>query len=93
MGKHNGLNVLVQDEALWVEIVNCFNHRLELPIKDAFIESTFYSNIKGMLLKLYWLYQKGPKRLTQLKELSKAFEKSIPKPTKTDGTRWINFKF
>ena len=38
-----------------------------------------------MLSKLHWLYQKGPKRLTQLKELSEAFEKSIPK--------WIDFKF
>ena len=34
--------------------------------------------------KLYWLYQKSPKRLTQLKELSEAFEKSIPKPTKPE---------
>ena len=46
-----------------------------------------------MLSKLYWLYQKSPKRLTQLKELSEAFETSIPKPTKADGTRWIDFKF
>ena len=46
-----------------------------------------------MLSKLYWLYQESPKRLTQLKELSEAFEKMIPKPTKADGTRWIDFKF
>ena len=46
-----------------------------------------------MLSKLYWLYQKSPNRLTQLKELSKAFEKSISKPTKADGTRWIDFNF
>ena len=26
MGKHNGLNVLVRDEAPWVEVVHCFNH-------------------------------------------------------------------
>ena len=25
--------------------------------------------------------------------MSKAFQKSIPKPTKADGTRWIDFKF
>ena len=46
-----------------------------------------------MLSKLYWLYQESPKRLTQLKELSEAVEKLIPKPTKADGTRWIDFKF
>ena len=64
MGKHNGLNVLVRNEAPWVEVVHGFNHRLELAIKDAFIKSTFYSNIDKMLSKLYWLYQKSPKRLT-----------------------------
>ena len=46
-----------------------------------------------MLSKLYWLYQKSSKRLTQRKELSEAFEKSISKPAKADGTRWIDFKF
>ena len=74
-------------------MVHCFNHRLELAIKDAFNESAFYSNIDEMLAKLYCLYQKSPKRLTELKELSEIFEKSIPKPTKADGTRWIDFKY
>ena len=46
-----------------------------------------------MLSKLCWLYQKSSKRLTELKELSEVFEKSIPKPTKADGTRWIDFKY
>ena len=70
-----------------------FQHRLELAIKDVFIQSTFYLNINEVLSELYWLYQKSPKRLTQLKELSEAFEKSIPKPTKADGTRRTDFKF
>ena len=78
MGKRNGLNVLVQDEAPWVEVVHCFNHQLELAIKDVFIESPFYSNINEVLSNLYWLYQKSPKRLTQLKELNEAFGKVIP---------------
>ena len=78
MGKRNGLNVLVQDEAPWVEVVHCFNHQLELAIKDVFIESPFYSNINEVLSDLYWLYQKSPKRLTQLKELNEAFGKVIP---------------
>ena len=79
LDKHNGLNVLVQDEAPWVEVVHCLNHQLELAIKDTFIESTISLNTNKMLLKLYWLYQKSPKKLTQLKYLSEAFEKSIPK--------------
>ena len=90
---NTGLNILVRNEAAWVKVVHCFNHRPELAIKDAFNESAFYSNIDEMLSKLYWLYQKSPKRLTELKELSEVFEKSIPKPTKADGARWIDFKY
>ena len=86
MGKHSGLNVLVRNKAPWVEVVHCFNDRLELAIKDEFNKSAFYSNIDEMLSKLYWLYQKSPKRLTELKELSEVFEKSISKPTKAGGT-------
>ena len=46
-----------------------------------------------MLSKLYWFYQKSPKRLTHLKELTEAFKESIPNPPKAAGTRWIDFKF
>ena len=45
-----------------------------------------------MLMKLYYLYQKSPKRLRELKRMSKAWEKSVPKPSKSHGTRWIDHK-
>ena len=67
MGKDSGLNVLVRNEAPWVEVVHCFNHRLELAIKDAFNESVFYSNIDEMLSKLYWFYQKMSKKTNRTK--------------------------
>ena len=93
MGRMNGLGKLVRDEAPWVEIVHFFNHRLELAIKDAFTTAKFYHNIDEMLTKLYYFYQKSPKRLQQLRELNDAYEKSIPKPTKAYGTWWVDFKF
>ena len=93
MGRMNGLGKLVRDEAPWVEIVHFFNHRLELPIKDAFTTAKFYHNSDEMLTRLYYLYQKSPKRLQQLRELNDAYEKSIQKPTKAYGTRWVDFKF
>ena len=52
MGQMNGLGKPTRDEAPWVEIVHCFNHRLELAIKDAFTTTTFYQNIDEMLTKL-----------------------------------------
>ena len=46
-----------------------------------------------MLLKFYYLYQKNPKCLRELRELSEAYDKLLPKPTKCNGTRWIDHKY
>ena len=92
MGINNGLGKLVKDSAPWLELVHCFNRRIELALKDAF-EKTFFSKIENMLTKLYYLYQKSPKRYRELKELSEAYEKTITKPAKAHGTRWIDHKF
>ena len=92
MGINNGLGKLVKDSAPWLELVHCFNHRIELTLKDA-VEKTFFSKIENMLTKLYYLYQKSPKRYRELKELSEAYEKTITKPAKAHGTKWINHKF
>ena len=93
MARMNGLGKLVRDEAPSVEIVHCFNHRLELAIKDAFATTTFYHNIDEMLTKLYYFYQKNPKCLKQLRELNDAYEKSISMLTKAYGAWWVDFKF
>ena len=45
-----------------------------------------------MLMKLYYLYQKSPKRLHELKRMVDAWEQSVPKPSKSYGTRWIDHK-
>ena len=42
MGIHRGLAVLLRENAPWLTVVHCFNHRFELAIKDAF---------KGTLMK------------------------------------------
>ena len=44
-------------------------------------------------MKLYYLYEKSPKRCRELKELSEAYTHSIPKPSKAHGTRWIEHKY
>ena len=55
----SGLGTRILDElSPWLTLVHCFNHRLELAIKDAFKE-TFFSEIDTMLLKLYYLYKKA----------------------------------
>ena len=91
MGHISGLGKLIQDNSPWCSVVHCFNHCLELAVKDSF-KGTYFNEVDKMLTKLYYLYQKSPKRLKELREFGNAFDKSIPKPTKAYGTRWIDHK-
>ena len=54
-GEHNGLGTKICEEyAPWLTVIHCFNHRLELAIKDA-LKGTFFDEIDTMLLKLHYL--------------------------------------
>ena len=72
-------------------------HRLELTCKDAY-SSPLFSSIEEMLLCLYYLYEKSPKKSRELasivEDLRRAFE--FPKggnlPIWCQGTRWITHK-
>ena len=63
-----------------------------MAIKDTF-KATFFEDIDTLLNKLYYLYRKSPKRLQKLCEFNEVYEKSVPKPAKANGTRWISHKF
>jgi hypothetical protein len=91
MGVHAGLGAKVCETAPWLVLVHCFNHHIELAIKDAFDASAF-SKIDKMLRVLHSLYNVSPKRYRELKQLAEAWETSIPKPTKATGTRWFEHK-
>ena len=87
-GIQSGLGVKFKETAPWINVIHCFNHRLELAMKDMF-SGTFFKDITTMLVKLYILYRKSPKQLRELKTFSKMYKRSIPKPYKSYGTRWI----
>ena len=93
MGIHRGLAVLLCENAPRLTIVNCFNHRFVLAIKDVF-EGNFFDKIVTFLVKLFYLYKKSSKCLWELREYSEIiYKKSIPKPAKVGGTCWIVHKF
>ena len=87
-GIHGGLGALLRQSADWLIVVHCFNQRLELAAQDAF-KGTFFDEVDTMLTKLFYFYQKSPKRL---REFSEVFEKSVPKPANAGGTRWTDHK-
>ena len=93
LGKHRGVATRLKEVAPWLLAVHCFNHRLELGVKDAFTGIKAFEDIDEMLLKLYYYYQKSPKRLRDLRSFAEEFGETVPKPTKACGTRWINHKW
>ena len=90
-GIHKGLGAKIKEEADWLQLVHCFNHCLELALKDAFSNSWFKA-IEEFLNEICLLYQTSPKRYRKLKRVAEAYGETVPKPTKAYGTRWIDHK-
>ena len=63
-----GLKGLVENKLPWIYWMWCLAHRLELAIKDA-LKSTSFDLIDDMLLRLYYIYEKSPKKCRELEEI------------------------
>ena len=63
-----GMKGLVEKELPWVFWMWCLAHRVELAIKDA-LSHTSFELIDEMLLRLYYIYEKSPKKCRQLEEI------------------------
>ena len=95
----NGLKGLVEKELEWIFWMWCLAHRLELAIKDA-LHGTCFDLLDEMLLRLYYIYKKSPKKCTELEsiitDLEGAFhlndEGSGVRPIRACGTRWVCHK-
>ena len=95
-----GLKGYVQESVPWVVFFWCLAHRLELALKDALKDSLF-SSIDEMLLRVYYLYHKSPKKCRELDDvvesLKLCFEPSeMPitgnRPIRACGTRFVTHK-
>ena len=97
-GENASIKTLLRETSPWVVFTWCIAHRLELAVKDSLSNEREFKEIDGMLLRLYYLYPKAPKKLRQLQELSHAlagameYHKGSVKPYKASGTRWITHK-
>ena len=84
--------MLLKEKDPLIRMIHCFNHPVEAPLKNLF-RTTSFKEVDSMLCKLYYLYQKNPKRLSEFRELFKAYYKTLPKPSKVTGTRWIHHNY
>ena len=77
-GIHKGLGPKIKEEADWFQSVHCFNHRLELALKDAFSNFAFQA-VEEFLNEIYSLYQTSPRRYRELQRIAEAYGEAIPK--------------
>ena len=64
--KKRGVQAIMKEEIPWIAFVWCMAHRLELAIQDA-LKDMFFGKVDDMSLRIFYLYQKSPKKLEGLK--------------------------
>lgn len=97
VAQHSGMRGKMQNALPWLMWSWCYEHELELACKSA-LTSLLFQDIGEMLLCLYYLYKKLPKKCRDLvaviEDLKEVFE--LPKggnlPICSQGSRWINHK-
>ena len=93
----SGLKGLVEGRLGWVFWMWCMAHRLELAIKDA-LKGTTFDDINEMLLRLFYLYEKSPKKCRELEDIiadlrdCMCFDDAGVKPVRASGSRWVAHK-
>ena len=69
MGVRKDIAVRLQDDYPRHLPIHCFNHRLELAVKDA-LSKTFHDDVIDILTSLYYLYHASGKRQREVQELT-----------------------
>lgn len=85
----------------WIVMLWCIAHRLELSISDS-LKHTYFNNIDEMLLRLYYLYEKSPKKCRELEDIVMMLKVCLTtdefshkrgvRPIRASGTRFVTHK-
>ena len=99
----NGLKGHLEKDVPWILMFWCLYHRLELALKDALKANPTFLAVDEMLLRLYFLYEKSPKKCGELKDIVEAMasfvdeyefpSSGVNKPLRACGTRFIATKY
>ena len=63
-GDKDSVNTILREYADWLVFPWCIAHPLELSLKNA-LSCTVFDDIDEFLLRIYYLYQKAPKKLRE----------------------------
>ena len=70
--KKRGVQAIMKEEMPWIAFVWCMAHRLELAIQDT-LKDMFFDEVDDMILRIFYFYQKYPKKLGELKANKQIF--------------------
>ena len=62
----------MKEEMPWIAFDWCMAHRLELAIQDT-LKDMFFDEVDDMILRIFYFYQKCPKKLGELKANKQIF--------------------
>ena len=65
----NALKGLIKADRPWTAVIWCVAHRLELANKDA-LKNTPFAEIDEMLMRIYYIYAKAPKKCRELNDVN-----------------------
>ena len=101
MGTRSGLKGLLKEAMPWITVFWCLAHRLELALTDA-LKNTLFSQVDDMLLRVYYLYEKSPKKCLELNEVVNELKQCLEptdlpveggnRPLRACGTRFVAHK-
>ena len=91
VAKNASVKTMLQEINPWLMFGWCSPHIFELT-------QELFKEVDDIILRLYYLYKKSPKKLHQLKEISDMMEADYEfdsngyRPKRASGTRWIGHK-
>ena len=101
IGERAGIKALIKEDMPWIVVFWCLAHRLELSLKDA-LSSTHFKAIDELLLQVYYVYEKFPKKCHKLEEIVTELKNCLEpddmpskggsRPLQASGTRFVAHK-
>ena len=92
-----GLKGLLENKISWVLWMWCLAHQVELALKDA-LKHTAFGLVEDMLTRLYYIYEKSPKKCCELEEVISGLQQCVvfddagTKTIRASGSRWVLHK-
>ena len=93
MGKYNGAVSQLKRVRLWLLIIHCVNHRLELAVKDGLKEGPAFTEVSEVLLALYYLTRNSGKVKSLVTKIALELDVVYVAFVKSEGTRFQNHKY